>query len=126
MSNHFACCMAHPQVYAESARSAVHSVLQGYNASIIAYGQVKWYWVHDWYISRHGLACFICSSAASFYFGVPCACIHACQTGTGKTYTMEGEHSGPHRGIIPRAIEDVFAYIQVSMLNSHGSHLSSE
>ncbi|KAI3425840.1 hypothetical protein D9Q98_007814 [Chlorella vulgaris] len=37
------------------------------------------------------------------------------QTGTGKTYTMEGERAGPGAGIIPRAIEDVFAHIQ------HGS-----
>lgn len=34
------------------------------------------------------------------------------QTGTGKTFTMEGAHSGPSRGIIPRAIEDVFMYIE--------------
>ncbi|CAL8468827.1 g8368 [Coccomyxa elongata] len=34
------------------------------------------------------------------------------QTGTGKTYTMEGEQHGPERGIIPRAVEDVFAYIE--------------
>ena len=47
--------------------------LQGYNASIVAYGQ----------------------------------------TGTGKTFTMEGgERAGPARGIIPRAIEDVFEDIQ--------------
>lgn len=59
-------------VYVQSARSAVHNVLQGYNASIIAYGQ----------------------------------------TGTGKTYTMEGARSGPSRGIIPRAIEDVFDHIE--------------
>lgn len=59
-------------VYVESARSAVQNVLQGYNASIVAYGQ----------------------------------------TGTGKTYTMEGERTGAGRGIIPRAIEDVFGYIQ--------------
>ena len=33
------------------------------------------------------------------------------QTGTGKTFTMEGGASGVSRGIIPRAIEDVFATI---------------
>ncbi|GAB4823415.1 hypothetical protein N2152v2_010461 [Parachlorella kessleri] len=60
------------EVYQQSARSAVLNVLDGYNATIIAYGQ----------------------------------------TGTGKTYTMEGEHMGPSRGIIPRAIEDVFGFIQ--------------
>lgn len=68
------------EVYAESARPAVLSVLAGYNASIVAYGQ----------------------------------------TGTGKTHTMEGGgrrgetgwESGPdagaQRGIVPRAIEDLF------------------
>ena len=81
------------EVYENSARDAVLSTLQGYNAAILAYGQ----------------------------------------TGTGKTYTMEGDpharrarvrghagapppkpppgdfdETGAERGIIPRAIEDVF------------------
>lgn len=34
------------------------------------------------------------------------------QTGTGKTYTMEGDVEGPLRGIIPRSIEDIFGQIQ--------------
>ena len=34
------------------------------------------------------------------------------QTGTGKTFTMQGAHRGELRGIIPRAIEDVFASIE--------------
>lgn len=34
------------------------------------------------------------------------------QTGTGKTFTMEGELQGPGRGIIPRTVEDIFAYIE--------------
>lgn len=59
-------------VYERSARPAVLSVLEGYNATLMAYGQ----------------------------------------TGTGKTYTMEGFTSDDERGIIPRAVEDVFAYIQ--------------
>ena len=36
------------------------------------------------------------------------------QTGTGKTYTMEGfkySQVDPQRGIIPRAMEEIFAYI---------------
>lgn len=33
------------------------------------------------------------------------------QTGTGKTFTMEGELQGAHRGIIPRTVEDIFTYI---------------
>ena len=48
------------------------STLEGYNATIIAYGP----------------------------------------TGTGKTYTMEGGREGDTRGIIPRAIDDIFDYIE--------------
>lgn len=33
------------------------------------------------------------------------------QTGTGKTYTMEGFTSARERGIIPRAVEDIFEFI---------------
>lgn len=62
-------------VYDSTAKHAVCSVLEGYNATILAYGQ----------------------------------------TGTGKTHTMEGfKYTGgdPHRGIIPRSMEDIFSYIQ--------------
>jgi hypothetical protein len=59
------------EVYQRSAQPAVLSVLQGYNATLIAYGQ----------------------------------------TGTGKTYTMEGFTSDEHRGIIPRSVEEIFSYI---------------
>jgi len=75
-------------VYDTTAKGVVDSALQGYNATIFAYGQ----------------------------------------TGTGKTYTMEGLHAdnanGQHghgamapkvsveeRGIIPRAIEQIFQHI---------------
>ena len=37
------------------------------------------------------------------------------QTGTGKTFTMEGftfDYLDPNRGIIPRTIEDIFKYIE--------------
>jgi hypothetical protein len=37
------------------------------------------------------------------------------QTGTGKTYTMEGftyNNTDPHRGIIPRSIDEIFKYIE--------------
>jgi kinesin family protein 3/17 len=83
-------------VYENSAKPAVMSTLLGYNAAMMAYGQ----------------------------------------TGTGKTYTMEGDRasmkarahgggagrlpgepgdasaSGTERGIIPRAIEDIFGHIK--------------
>ena len=64
------------KVYETTARGIVDSALQGYNATIFAYGQ----------------------------------------TGTGKTFTMEGFSEGSSgveaRGIIPRAIEQIFGYIQ--------------
>jgi hypothetical protein len=56
-------------VYDNTARAAVLSTLEGYNATIIAYGQ----------------------------------------TGTGKTYTMEGERAQEQWGIIPRATEEIFS-----------------
>lgn len=59
------------QVYERSAHSVVNSVLEGYNATLIAYGQ----------------------------------------TGTGKTFTMEGFTNNENRGIIPRATEEIFSYI---------------
>ena len=63
------------KIYDITARGVVESSLQGYNATIFAYGQ----------------------------------------TGTGKTYTMEGFNSAgsvEERGIIPRAIEQIFQHIQ--------------
>lgn len=73
-------------IYEESAKPAVHAVLSGYNASIIAYGQ----------------------------------------TGAGKTFTMEGHIMeqdntataglfGEARGVVPRAIEDVFSVIAMGL-----------
>ncbi len=62
------------EVYKNTARLSVCSSLEGYNATIFAYGQ----------------------------------------TGTGKTYTMEGfkySLTDESRGIIPRAIEDIFRFI---------------
>lgn len=61
-------------VYNNSGQSAVLSVLEGYNATLLAYGQ----------------------------------------TGTGKTFTMEGFHfdlTDPLRGMIPRAVEEIFEHI---------------
>lgn len=63
------------EVYKLTALPAVNSILEGYNSTILAYGQ----------------------------------------TGTGKTYTMEGftyDYLNPSRGIIPRTIEDIFHFIE--------------
>lgn len=65
------------EVYLQTAKPSVDSVLRGYNSTLIAYGQ----------------------------------------TGTGKTYTMEGftyDYQDPNRGIIPRTIEDIFRFIETN------------
>jgi len=62
-------------VYENTAKPAVLSSLEGYNATLLAYGQ----------------------------------------TGTGKTHTMKGfQYTGQHpeRGIVPRAMEEIFHYIE--------------
>jgi len=69
------------EVYNDTAKPAVMSVLQGYNATILAYGQ----------------------------------------TGTGKTFTMEGfkfNGQDPQRGIVPRSMEEIFKYIENLSSNS--------
>ena len=65
------------EVYKEAALPAVESILEGYNSTILAYGQ----------------------------------------TGTGKTFTMEGftyDYNDPLRGIVPRVIEHIFNYIETN------------
>lgn len=67
-------------VYEQTAKPAIESLLEGYNSTVFAYGQ----------------------------------------TGTGKTYTMEGYTKNTFddaRGVIPRSIEEIFNYIE---------HLSSD
>ncbi|XP_037086566.1 kinesin-like protein KIF3B [Pollicipes pollicipes] len=62
-------------MYDETFRPLVDSVLQGFNGTIFAYGQ----------------------------------------TGTGKTYTMEGVRDDPdQRGIIPRSFDHIFSHIERS------------
>ena len=63
------------EVYEQTAKPAVMSILEGYNSTIFAYGQ----------------------------------------TGTGKTFTMEGftySSTDIQRGIIPRSIDEIFNYIE--------------
>jgi Kinesin motor domain len=78
------------EVYENTAKPAVMSVLEGYNATVFAYGQV----------------------AKSNYFFDNSS--KNKQTGTGKTYTMEGYKSikDGARGIIPRTVEDIYKRIE--------------
>ena len=60
-------------VYENSAKPAVLSILQGFNSTIMAYGQ----------------------------------------TGTGKTFTMEGNFiENSNRGILPRSVDEIFKYME--------------
>lgn len=58
-------------LFDETVRPLVTSVLEGYNCCVFAYGQ----------------------------------------TGTGKTYTMEGSGNDDNKGIVPRAFEQIWAHI---------------
>lgn len=58
-------------LFDETVRPLVASVLEGYNCCVFAYGQ----------------------------------------TGTGKTYTMEGKNTEDGKGIVPRAFEQIWAHI---------------
>jgi len=46
--------------------------------------------------------------------GYNCTIFAYGQTGTGKTYTMEGELGSPIRGIVPRVVETIFRLIEES------------
>jgi len=61
-------------VYQHSAKPSVLSILQGFNSTIMAYGQ----------------------------------------TGTGKTFTMEGGITESSHGILPRSIDEIFKYITIN------------
>ena len=65
------------EIYQKAAKPSVKSLLEGYNSTILAYGQ----------------------------------------TGTGKTYTMEGFTLIPFdekRGLVPRVVEDIFSSINTN------------
>ena len=73
------------QVFENTALQSVLSALEGFNSTIIAYGQ----------------------------------------TGTGKTFTMEGftyDHLSDQRGIIPRSVDQIFHHIQ-NASNDHSTFM---
>lgn len=77
-------------VFDDAAVPLIHDVLNGYNATIFAYGQTGRIssHIHTSYIFPYYIRMII---------------------GTGKTYTMEGNiHDSNLRGIIPRSVEALF------------------
>ena len=97
-------------VYNNTAREAVLSTLQGYNATILAYGQtgtgtsITPKRSHVLELQRtsvlHSLAY---TSHSTLLFGFFFVAVHS-----GKTFSMEGFESSDLRGIIPRSVEEIF------------------
>lgn len=67
----FYCSSTQQNLFDETVRPLVASVLEGYNGCVFAYGQ----------------------------------------TGTGKTYTMEGIDTMEDKGIVPRTFDQIWAHI---------------
>ena len=83
--------LSQAEIFADCARPIVDAVLNGYNATIFAYGQTG---------DRKGLPPGHCN-------------VLFVNQGTGKTYTMEGALD-EHAGIMPRVFSHIFRAIQAS------------
>ncbi len=82
-------------MYADTASRLVTSVIEGYNATMFAYGQV--------YIMAFSSVTFLDFRAHCNYHVI------VLQTGCGKTHTMEGKPNPPElRGIIPNSFDHIF------------------
>jgi len=90
-------------VYDAVARPAVSSTLAGFNASIIAYGEPRAP-PPPLHLRTPSL------DGASWRLG---------HTGAGKTHTMEGAPDGAQRGIIPRAVADIFEHVGRHRCGNH-------
>jgi len=113
--------------------ACISSPWQGCNATMVAYGQTgtcistlleQIYLPTQMLVHRHRLTFYThalihahahtrthAHTHTQTHQGYNAAMIAYGQTGTGKTYTVEGDLEGPNRGIIPRTVEDIFTYI---------------
>ena len=99
------------EVYERSAKDAVLSTLKGYNAAILAYGQTgtgKTYTMEGDPLARREIATAARNDASSK--NKRTKNIHAELNGPSSSVGQE-DATGSERGIIPRAIEDIFGYI---------------
>ncbi|CAL5221751.1 g4003 [Coccomyxa viridis] len=93
------------------------SIQNGANPSDIALAYATYSFTFDWVYGPDSFQSEVYDKSAkgtvlSTLQGYNAAIIAYGQTGTGKTFTMEGEREGPQRGIIPRAVEDIFTCIE--------------
>ena len=99
------------EVYERSAKDAVLSTLHGYNATILAYGQTgtgKTYTMEGDPLARRRAAAAASRAAAN---GAPSRVPRAPAPGGPSSSVGQEDATGSERGIIPRAIEDIFQYI---------------
>lgn len=98
------------EVYERSAKDAVLSTLQGYNAAILAYGQTgtgKTYTMEGDPLARRRAA----EKASRADGELKKASRRAPAAGGPSSSVGQEDATGSERGIIPRAIEDIFGYI---------------
>lgn len=92
-------CTEHREVYDEVCKPLVKSIYEGFNATVFAYGILL-------------IICstipFTCPSCANNQPTLACSLACSGQTGSGKTHTM-GNGADATEGIIPFAIDDIFA-----------------
>ena len=107
------------EVYERSAKDAVLSTLRGYNAAILAYGQTgtgKTYTMEGDPLARRRAAAAAAAAARadgddpSSHFSQTKAPRAPAPGGPSSSVGQE-DATGSERGIIPRAIEDIFQYI---------------
>ena len=96
-------CSSSKQVdlYDETFRPIIDAVLQGYNGAMLFFLQIK-----DCTQRKHALTSDSLLLGTIFAYG---------QTGTGKTYTMEGVRGDPElQGVIPSSFNHIFEHISRS------------
>ena len=83
------------EIYDDCVAPLVEAIFQGYNATVLAYGQV------------YGSSIFACYTLSIFHVT---ELQFFMKTGSGKTYTMGTNYTGDanNSGIIPRVMENIF------------------
>lgn len=108
------------QVYETCAAPVVESVLNGYNGTIFAYGQVRTCTplrpcFHFIRVAVSLMPALPVAALFDLLFPSPLVTCRDPQTGAGKTHTMEGYPDPPdQRGIIPNSFKHIFDRVAIS------------